>query len=172
MEIPKYSRPNPNSNSIYLPSKPYRGCEKKNYNTKKVSTPKKRTKLPKVLWREAAKEELKLRPILSPGVCCPRCQERDLLRTNPGLTCFWHLLSLDRRRQCRAFLCSKLPGLFMGAHLTQVHLLSFRSPSVCLICHVCLLACLSTLPHQHPCSHICTVPTGSVPHPLLHQSLS
>jgi len=41
MEKPKYSRSNPNSNSIYLPIKPYRGSGKENYNTRKIPVPKK-----------------------------------------------------------------------------------------------------------------------------------
>jgi hypothetical protein len=42
MEKPKYSRTKPNSNSIYLPTQPYRGSWKENANTRKVPAPKKR----------------------------------------------------------------------------------------------------------------------------------
>jgi hypothetical protein len=39
MEKPKYSRTKPNSNSIYLPTQPYRGSW--NSNTRKIPVPKK-----------------------------------------------------------------------------------------------------------------------------------
>jgi hypothetical protein len=37
----KYSRTNPNLNSIYLPTQPYRGSWKENSNTRKIPTTKK-----------------------------------------------------------------------------------------------------------------------------------
>ena len=41
MKKPKYSRTKPNSNSIYLPTQPYRGSWKENSNTRKIPAPKK-----------------------------------------------------------------------------------------------------------------------------------
>jgi hypothetical protein len=41
MEKLKYSRTKLNSNSIYLPTQPYRGSWKEESNTRKVSAPKK-----------------------------------------------------------------------------------------------------------------------------------
>jgi hypothetical protein len=41
MEKTKYSRTKANSNSIYLPTKPYRGSWKENTNIRKIPAPKK-----------------------------------------------------------------------------------------------------------------------------------
>jgi hypothetical protein len=44
MEKPKYSRTKPNSNSIYLPTQPYRGSWKEKSNTRKIKKDKERTR--------------------------------------------------------------------------------------------------------------------------------
>jgi hypothetical protein len=41
MEKMKYSRTKPNSNSIYLPTQPYRGTCNEKSNTRKIPAPKK-----------------------------------------------------------------------------------------------------------------------------------
>jgi hypothetical protein len=54
MEKPKHSRTRPNSNSIYLPTQPYRESWKENSNTRKIHTPKKGQDIKPLLTKSKA----------------------------------------------------------------------------------------------------------------------
>ena len=62
MERSKYPRTNPNLNSIYLPTQPYRGSWKENSNTRKITTTKKGQDIKHLTTKSKAENHKHIKP--------------------------------------------------------------------------------------------------------------
>ena len=62
MEKTKYSRAKPNSNSIYLPTQPYRGSWMENSNTRKIPAPKKGKDIKHLTTKSTTESHKHLKP--------------------------------------------------------------------------------------------------------------
>jgi hypothetical protein len=68
MEKPQYSRRKLNSNSIYLPTQPYRRSWKENSNTRNISAPKKRQDIKHLITKSKAESHKHIKPPIKTNI--------------------------------------------------------------------------------------------------------
>jgi hypothetical protein len=68
MEKPKYSSTKPNSNSMYLPTQPYRRSWRENFNTRKASAPKKEQDIKHLTTKPKAESHKHIKPLTETNI--------------------------------------------------------------------------------------------------------
>ena len=102
----KYSRTNPNLNSIYLPTQPYRGSWKENSNTRKIRTPKKKENINHLTTKSKTESHKHIKPPTKMNISGAKSHLSLISLNINGLN------SPIKRHKLTDWICKKYPAFF------------------------------------------------------------